>query len=150
MRTTLLGAVLTAAVSVTVGACTPGGSAMMGNDRVVNVDIDCLNDNGVTGVSFTLSPWRVEVPNRGAIRWVLGKAPRGNKTVIKPANAARWPFQEPSFTTEPGNPNAGGRLKAGVTAGIYKYTVTTICYRDGGVEDTVIVDPDMIIPPSFQ
>jgi hypothetical protein len=132
------------AAGVSVVACEPGGGSMIGNDRVVDIDIECLGNDAVR---FTLSPWRVTIPEHGAIVWKFGKAPNGTRAVITPTNAARWPFQEPSFTTVLGNPNAPGRLKADAAPGTYKYTVTTSCDRGSGNIETIIIDPDMMIPP---
>jgi hypothetical protein len=143
MRTNLLGAVLAAAVSVAVGACKPAGSVNMLDEKLVNIDLECLDDGGV---SFSLSPWRVDMPKNGSIKWVLGKYHKVNQAEIKPADPAKWPFQDSSFTTKPGAPADGRNLKKGQPGGVYKYTVSTICDRGAGVKDTVIIDPDMIIP----
>jgi hypothetical protein len=148
MRTNLPAAVLAAAVCVAVGACKPAASVNLLENNV-NIDLECLDDGGV---SFTLSPWRVTMPVHGSIRWVLGRLHKVNQAEIKPAaDPAKWPFVEPSFTTKPGAPAEGRNLnpnrpKQPGEYTVYKYTVSAICYRDAGVQDTVIIDPDMIIP----
>jgi hypothetical protein len=144
MRINLLAAVLAAGVSV-VACKSDGSSGMVGNDRVVNIDLECLANDSVR---FTLSPWRVTIPAHGAIVWKFGKAPNGTRAVIAPpANTTRWPFQQSSFTTVLGNPNPPGTLNANAAPGTYKYTVTTSCDRGSGKIETIIIDPDMMIPP---
>jgi len=142
MRTNLFGAVLAAAVSVAVGACSkPGADIVSVNPKDVDIELACL-DNG--GVSFKLTPWRAEIPKNGSIKWKLTKAEKVKEAEIKPAKADRWPFVDPSFKTELNKP-AEAKYKTDATPGVYKYTVSATCL-DTNNPRTVIIDPDMIIP----
>lgn len=136
------------AFAVTTAACKPAPVTALAKNNVL-IDLECLDDGGFTA---TINPWRAEFPKErgGSVKWTLGKLKKVNEADIQQTTPATWPFTEPSFKARPGNPAEGKNLKPGTVPGTYKYTIRAICYRDGGVQDTVVIDPDMIIPTGFE
>jgi hypothetical protein len=112
--------------------------------RRVLIRFSCETDGGA---SVTVKPWRVRLNSKAEqIEWSL--VPTGLNTVeISPKTVARWPFvAPPPLVVTAQKPGVGKDIPAIVPAGIYKYNITGVCLRSGESPDTVIVDPDMIIP----
>jgi hypothetical protein len=83
------------------------------------------------------------------IEWSL--VPSGLTTVeISPKIVARWPFVvSPPIVVTYQKPGIGKDIPATVPAGTYKYNITGVCPQAGAAPDTIIIDPDMIIPTSL-
>lgn len=132
------------AVSV-VAACQPAERAQPPRGRVL-MRLLCLPNSGL---EFKLLPWRVELAEDTAFTWEMLPGGNVDQAVIGPGNTP-FPFQERSFIVTPATP-ARAKPVSGTLRGTYKYTVTAVCSRDGGkVQDTAVIDPDMIIPWSIQ
>lgn len=103
-----------------------------------------------SGLEFKLLPWRVVLPAAGSsFTWKMLPGGNVDQAVIGPGTTP-FPFQERSFIVTPDSP-AVAKPQSGTQKGTYKYTVTAVCSRDGGkVQDTAVIDPDMIIPWSIQ
>ena len=113
--------------------------------RKVIIKFSCDTDGGAT---VTVKPWRVVMSKRTEqIEWSL--TPSGISSVsISPKYVAGWPFvAAPPIVVNAGKPGIGKDIPSAVPAGNYKYNITGICARSGAPADTVVIDPDMIIPP---
>lgn len=113
--------------------------------NTVRVTFSCDNDGGRIGVA----PWRLHVDT--SVKTVTWTIPEANVTVFiepKDTSAAKWPFvsQKP-ITVKSGEPGRSPEIKMHRERQdtIYKYKVTGVCAR-GSNQDTVVLDPDMIIP----
>lgn len=133
------------AVSV-VAACQQEELAAPPRGRVL-MRLLCLPNSGL---EFKLLPWSVVAAERdSAFTWEMLPGGNVDQAVIGPGKTA-FPFQERYFIVTPDRP-AVAKPKSGTQKGTYKYTVTAVCSRDGGkVQDTAVIDPDMIIPWSIQ
>ena len=112
--------------------------------RRVSIRFSCDNDGGAT---VTVKPWRVVMQKRtDYIEWSL--IPTGVPSVqISPKYVAGWPFVSPPPITVTGQkPGVARDVPAAVPAGTYKYNITGVCLRGELPPDTVVIDPDMIIP----
>jgi len=116
--------------------------------KKVLIRFTCETDGGAT---VTVRPWRIRLNSKAEqIEWTL--VPSGLRTVeISPKVVARWPFvTPPPIVVTYQTPGIGRDIPATVPAGTYKYNITGICPGTGGAPpDTVIIDPDMIIPTSL-
>jgi hypothetical protein len=112
--------------------------------RKVVIRFSCDTDGGAT---VTVRPWRVVMQKRtDHIEWSL--IPAGVPSVqISPKYVAGWPFVSPPPITVTGQkPGVARDVPAAVPAGTYKYNITGVCLRGESPPDTVVIDPDMIIP----
>lgn len=94
-------------------------------------------------------PWRVVLQQRTEqIEWTLLPSEVTSVT-ITPKTIAGWPFRSPQpplvVTTQ--KPGVASDIPREVPGATYKYNITGICGRSGQPADTVVIDPDMIIPP---
>ena len=115
--------------------------------RRVLINFTCDNNGGAT---VTVRPWRIRLNSKAEqIEWSL--VPSGISSVeISPKLVARWPFvAPPPIVVTAGKPGVGKDIPPAVPAGTYKYNITGVCARSGAPPDTVIIDPDMIIPTSL-
>jgi hypothetical protein len=113
--------------------------------RKVMIRFSCDTAGAAT---VTVKPWRVVMLRRTEqVEWTL--IPAGITSVsISPKYVAGWPFvAPPPLVVTAGKPGIGKDVPAAVPAGNYKYNITGICARTGAPSDTVVIDPDMIIPP---
>ena len=113
--------------------------------RKVMIKFSCEADGGAT---VTVKPWRVVMQRRTEqIEWSL--VPSGIESVsISPKYVAGWPFvSPPPIVVTSARPGIGKDVPTAVPAGNYKYNITGICVRTNAPSDTVVIDPDMIIPP---
>ena len=117
-----------------------------GTAKTVNVDvrIECLAGRGV---SFSLTPWLIEVNRGDSINWRLDQSSNVNDMeIVSKMPGNRWPFRnKPPYNSAKGNPAGARALDNAETGRRYKYAVQTICMREGDQADTVVIDPDMII-----
>lgn len=111
--------------------------------KSVSISFKCTTD----GATMTVSPWRVALPTRNdQIQWDVSNG--SDSVSIAAKNVNRWPFStNPPYKARYGSPAIGKGIPSSVPAGKYQYNIIGICPRAGGVVDTVVVDPDMIIPP---
>jgi hypothetical protein len=112
--------------------------------KKVLIRFSCENDGGAT---VTVRPWRVVLGKRtDQVEWSL--VPSGIASVsIAPKYIASWPFvAPPPIIVTAAKPGVGKDIPPTVPAGNYKYTITGVCTREGMPPDTVVIDPDMIIP----
>ncbi len=89
---------------------------------------------------------------RGTSLEIKSLVPSGLNTVeISPKVVSRWPFvAPPPLVVTVQKPGIGRDIPATVPAGIYKYNISGVCPRSGAPPDTVIIDPDMIIPTALE
>jgi hypothetical protein len=112
--------------------------------RKVQIKFACDTDGGAT---VTVKPWRIVLQQRtDQVEWSL--IPSGVGSVsITPKYIAGWPFvAPPPIVVTAVKPGVGKDIPASVPAGTYKYNITGVCARTGAPADTVVIDPDMIIP----
>jgi hypothetical protein len=116
--------------------------------RKVFIKFTCETDGGAT---VTVKPWRIKLNSKSEqIEWTLVGS--GLNTVeISPKVVARWPFvAPPPLIVTDKKPGIGKGIPATVPAGTYKYNISGVCPGySGAPPDTVIIDPDMIIPTSL-
>lgn len=138
--------VLCAAIVVTVGAC---GRPEQAAGRKVFIRFACENDGGAT---VTVRPWRIVLQKRtDQLEWSLN--PSGIDSVaITPKPGEQWPFisPEPPLIVTEGKDGIASGIPDSVAGGTYKYNITGVCARSSGPPDTVVIDPDMIIPTLTQ
>ena len=99
---------------------------------------------------MSVKPLRVVLQKRTEqVEWSLIPSGPGMTSVsISPKYVAGWPFiAPPPIVVTSGKPGIGKDIPASVPAGTYKYNITGVCPRTGAPSDTVVIDPDMIIPP---
>lgn len=137
-------AVLLSVVGVVV-AC--GKSEMQQTSppaNTVNVHFSCSNNGGRIGVE----PWRVSLDQALPATWTVLQQ---NVTVfIIPKDPNKWPFiSKDTITVMKGAVGTRNDYDPNATDSLYKYKVMGVCAR-GSNRDTVILDPDMIIPTRFQ
>jgi hypothetical protein len=111
--------------------------------KTVSIDFNCTSD----GATISIRPWRVALASRtDEIQWDV-KATGLDSVAISPKLVARWPFStNPPIHAHAQKPGKAKGIPNSVPGGRYQYNITGICNRAGGTADTVIVDPDMIIP----
>ena len=111
--------------------------------KSVSISFKCTTD----GATMTVSPWRVTLPTRNdQVQWDVSNG--SDSVSIAAKNVNRWPFStNPPYKAKYGSPAVGRGIPSSVPAGKYQYNIIGICPRAGGVVDTVVIDPDMIIPP---
>lgn len=120
-------------------ACNKSETAVAGSGKVV-ITLNCESAGATIGVH----PWRVAMASRdGQIEWSL--AGRDLSVTITPKDPAQWPFEAPPPIVVDARPGIGKGLKDSA-GGVYKYNVTGVCGASGTAPDTVVLDPDMIIP----
>ncbi len=116
-----------------------------GTFRTVNVDvrIDCLAGRGV---SFSLTPWAIEVQRGDSINWRLDASANVSEMEVIAKRGGPWPFRrKPPYRSTKARPAGAQSLDQGQNGRRYQYAVSAICVRDSVTADTVIIDPDMII-----
>ncbi len=149
MRVRYIPALLTV-VAVAVGCPKPQPAVhelVKTND--VKISADCLNGGGI---SWTIDPYRATIPDRDRkIKWRLttdghNADPLTEVTILPKVNST-WAFAEQDIKVNKNNITEKN-LKTGLkTDYLYKYTIQIICTRGTTTQvDTVVIDPDMIIP----
>ena len=117
-----------------------------GTARTVNVDVrvDCLAGRGV---SFSLTPWTIDVAPGDSINWRLDQGANVTEMqIISKMPGNQWPFRrKPPYRSTKARPAGAQSLDNAQSGRRYKYAVSTICVRESTQSDTVIIDPDMII-----
>jgi hypothetical protein len=111
--------------------------------KTVSIDFTCTTN----GATLSVTPWRVQLDSRAdQIEWSVKTAGLDGVS-ISPKFVARWPFSvNPPLNAHAQQPAVARGIPASVPGGNYKYNISGICQRAGGIADTVIIDPDMIIP----
>jgi len=115
--------------------------------RKVVIRLTCDTDGSAT---LNVRPWRVVMLKRTEqIEWSLVPAANSVASVsITPKYIAGWPFYAPPpIVVTPAKPGIGKDIPDRVPADTYKYNISGICPRAGAPPDTIVIDPDMIIPP---
>ena len=109
----------------------------------VTIVLMCPNNGG----SIDVHPWRVNVTKADGVKWFV--AQNGKAVWITPKDPANWPFDTDRIDVSSGNPVTSTNFKPVVEAGTYKYKISGVCNNAAGA-DTVVLDPDMIIPTRIQ
>ena len=114
--------------------------------RTVNVDVrvECLAGRGV---SFSLTPWSIEMAAGDSINWRLEQGANVSEMeVIAKGPGNSWPFKKkPPYRSTKSKPAGAQSLDTNQKGRKYRYAVSTVCVRDSVTSDTVIIDPDIII-----
>ena len=138
-----IGGVLPCAGLVALAAACGGGDrsgAVPGESPVV-ITFTCSNGGALMGVH----PWRVKLnDSTDHIKWTLN-ATNATSVTISHKDGSPWPFQDPPPTVGSKPASTRGVKAPNIPSGTYRYNVTGIC-KVGSTEDTVVLDPDMIIP----
>lgn len=117
-----------------------------GTFRTINVDVrvDCLAGRGV---SFSLTPWVIEVGVGDSINWRLDAGANVTEMeVVTKQPGGAWPFRrKPPYRATKVRPAGAQALDNAQSGRRYKYAVSTVCVRDSASSDTVVIDPDIII-----
>jgi len=120
-----------------------------GTKRPVSIHFKCETGGGAT---VTINPWRRQLGARtDSIQWTLVTPGPGDSApdsvLIAPKSVNQWPFTSGfPISVKTSKPGVAQGIQATVPAGTYKYSVTGICKFPGMAPDTVVIDPDMIIP----
>ena len=121
-----------------------------GTKRSVSIIFKCELDGGATA---TIKPWRIRLLAKSDyIEWKLVAPGPGDvapdSVLISPKFINQWPFTTKfPVVVKKGYTNVAQGIPTSVPEGTYKYSVTGICRLPGLPPDTVVIDPDMIIPP---
>ncbi|HKY97438.1 MAG TPA: hypothetical protein VJL35_06260 [Gemmatimonadaceae bacterium] len=107
----------------------------------VTILLKCDND----GASIDVHPWRVKVTQADGVIWF---APQEG-VWITPKVAGRWPFAKDTIVVPPKEHLTSTNFKSEVDSGTYSYNISGVCTTASGA-DTVVLDPDMIIPTRIQ
>ena len=107
----------------------------------VNIRLKCDND----GADIDVHPWRIKVYKADGVLW---HAPQ-DSVWIAPKDSTKWPFDKDTIKVASGAKVPSTNFKQSVDTGTYKYKIIGICNNTSGV-DTVVLDPDMIIPTRIQ
>ncbi len=112
---------------------------LSGHIHQVTITLTCDNDGGKVGVH----PWRVRSTTKEAIKWHLAS---GSQSVtIAPKDIAHWPFTSSEPIVVSGDVTSNDFKPVIPPDTVFRYSITGICSR-ANRQDTVALDPDMIIP----
>ena len=110
----------------------------------------CQPDGGATA---QVVPWRVRWSDAkrssGQIAFRLVPSGAISQVTLTPSAVKPWPFPVSSIIVSDSQDGFAKNPSQDLTkfpAGAYKYNVTGICPQADGSADTVVIDPDMIIP----
>jgi len=110
----------------------------------VDVKIDCLPGRGV---AFSLTPWSIVVRSGDSINWRLDPGAGVTEMQVLGKTGRPWPFgRKPPYRVTKERPAGARSPDLNQPPGRYQYAVSAICVRDAEIADTVLIDPDMIIP----
>lgn len=105
------------------------------------------------GATAQVVPWRVRWSDSkrssGQIAFRLVPSGSISQVTLTPNAAKPWPFPVASIVVsdaQDGYARNPSQDLAKFPAGTYKYNLTGICPQPDGSADTVVIDPDMIIP----
>lgn len=133
-----------------VVACTRKADGPSVATAAGHVELDLTCDAG--NFTATIKPWRVRMSNLNngkGIRWKLKNSTHHVALAdIDSVQGRAWPFKTKKFRVAAGDSADGSStdLIPGQTDTLYNYKITTVC-TIGGQSDTIVIDPDMIIPP---
>ena len=116
--------------------------------KSVTIHFKCETDGGAT---VTIKPWKRNLDARtDYIEWTLVVANpelAPDSVLIAPKSVNSWPFATKfPITVKKSSPGVAQGIPSAVPGATYKYSVTGICNVPGMPPDTVVIDPDMIIP----
>lgn len=122
-----------------------GNSALAAGE--VSIDLTC--DGGI--FSATVRPWRVrmsQMNGKKAIKFKLNNSSHSvDSAVIDSVEGRPWPFKTTKFSVKKGySVDADSADTYSGPEATYHYRISTVCIF-GGVTDTIVIDPDMILPP---
>jgi len=123
-----------------------GSTGAQGTFATVDVDvrIDCLAGRGV---SFSLVPWSITVKPGDSINWKLDPGSNVTEMQVVAKQGRPWPYgRKPPYNVTRTRPAGARALDPSQRGRRYQYAVTAVCVRDAATSDTVIIDPDLIIP----
>jgi hypothetical protein len=111
----------------------------------VSVDLLCNNDGTLTA---KVAPWRAETsaPD-GKFSWKLRNAVNVDEMDIGESGTKAWPFPAGKKFKVKKNQKVDGQPDPGKT-GDFHYAITATCTIPSGPSFQIVIDPDMIIPPS--
>lgn len=128
--------------TVAAGACTRP-STMNKDKSKVSIDLACTN-GGIS--AYKVDPYVSEIADRTKhFTWTLTGNDDVVQAIIIPKGANPWPFVETSYVVLKGKSENSKTLKDSIPEGTYKYSIGAVC-KNGSKQDTVTIDPDMIIP----
>lgn len=110
----------------------------------VHVRVDCLAGGGV---SFSLTPWTIEMRAGDSINWNLDSGANVTEMeVITKRPGGAWPFRrKPPYKVTKDRPMGAQALDDAHSGRRYQYAVSAICVRGASEVDSVVIDPDIII-----
>ena len=112
------------------------------SDHRAIITFRCIGD----GANIDVHPWRVpNVTKADGIDWF---APQSG-VWITPKDPNNWPFDTNRIDVAAGTTVNSKNFKPVVEKGTYKYLINGECVTAAGT-DTVVLDPDMIIPTRIQ
>lgn len=110
----------------------------------VHVRIECLAGRGA---SFSLVPWSITVYPTDSVAWLLDPQSNVGDMDILETRGQGWPFRvKTPYKGTKVRPAGAKGFDAQQKAGKYKYSVRALCVRTAAATDTILIDPDMIIP----
>jgi hypothetical protein len=133
--------VLGAAVIAT--ACGRFSATSKDKSKVV-VDLTCTN-GGIS--AYKVDPYTAAITHRTQhFTWTLSSGSTAVEAIISAKGTNPWPFDDPYYTVTTGNSVKSKTVKADIPEGTYKYLISAVCSLPDNKQDTVPIDPDMIIP----
>ncbi len=98
-------------------------------------------------VTFRMSGWRKEFKKKETIRFVLSAKGNDYIKITKADVDEPWPFVDSAdFVLKDTKSIERTRPDIDAQDTIFHYNVVGVCLRSDGTEDTVVVDPIMILP----
>lgn len=148
------------AVASFIGACkakdnTPpdaGGSSIPANTDwdIPGATADAgmvFRCNGPQNVSFGMNGWRKRLEKKKTIKFVLTASGDDYVKITKVDKSAPWPFVDSTeIVLRNGNSVERARPDLNAQDTIFHYNVVGICIRADATQDTVVIDPIMILP----
>ncbi len=139
-----IGIILLATILVVTGlryadARRPDG-LVAADTATVMVDIRCTGDR----IRQSVTPWELEINQGDAVEWRLHPSAHSTTIEITPKQEA-WPFLD--GTRHRGRADAPARatrMRPNQRGLRFQYAITLVCPQ-GGQQDTVVIDPDIVI-----
>ena len=97
------------------------------------------------GADVRVDPDPVLLHPNDEATWELDSAATAESMRVYPKVADEWPFPDSPHRGKRGAPARARRMKAGQAGRAFLYNVELTCIRPGGLPDTVVFDPEMII-----
>jgi len=108
-----------------------------GPDREVTIQVSCVDEQ----VSFTVSPWRLELNEGEGAVWTLADA---TQTIEIQKKQRAWPFSDNKLAGSRADPPHGRAMKGGQKGKSFRYAIAVTCEGSAGARE-IVIDPEMYV-----